>query len=358
MKSILTTCIPAFLALGISLSAAPIGYVFHFNVDENMVGSDEPIQDSNWNLAYGASATDASTASNNGSGDGFIVSGLSEGGTGDPVVPLTEFRNNDRGFIFGSGAGDSSTGFAPGALFFWRTDLTTVNVLQGAKGSGTVQSDWATPDDPPALALDAVTLGDLIQLSILARPRNDALPYRFALRIGSDWYVHAEGFQVVGSGWHEYSLDVQNANLYPLPFNPGVNLDLDVTDNGLVTAASLDPDAPVTGYGIYVDTDSFAGTADSWARADVFYVEADAPVVDVPPVITGIGVSGNEVSVTFETVTGLSYTLRRGTDLSGNFPTTIDVPVSGDGSEKTITDSDYTTSGSDKVFYQVESQID
>lgn len=347
MKHILT--LTALLMGFVVAQASDIDYVFHFNVDENLAGEEEPIPSGNWNLHYGPTATD-------GIGDANIVSGLSQGGTGNPVVPLPDLRNNDRGFIFASGAGDSTTGFAPEALFFWRTDLTTSSLLQGGKASGGVQVDWAVAVTPPEKALADLTLGDLLELSINARPRNDATDYRLALRLGTDWYVDAAGFNTVGPGWQNYAMSVPGASLYPLPFTPGTELDVEVTDNTAVTVASLDPDLAVTGYGIYADTNGFKGTSNntgSWTRADVLHIRAIAR-----PKVRDVAKTGTTFDAVVDSASGVKYTLVRDTVPNGTYTTAVDGPVSGDDTEKTLTDPDTSTAGSDTIFYKVTGEIE
>jgi hypothetical protein len=355
MKKALSLLI-ALAAVG-SLHAFESGYVFHFNVDENLAAAEEPIVSANWNLHYGPSASDGGQAANTGSGDGMIVAGLSEGGTGSPTVPLQEFRNNDRGFIFGSGVGDATTGFAPQALFFWTTNVNSVSVLQGAKGSGTVQTDWATPSFPETEALSSLTVGDLIELSIRTLPRNVAMVYRIAFQTDGVWYVDATGHtNATRSVWEVYTMSAPGASVYPLPFTAGVELDVEVTDNTPVTVASLDQNAVVTGYGIYVDTGDAQGSGNdtgTWCRTDFFYIKA--PVA--PPVET-IAVGGGSFSVDVDTMTGVSYQLYRDTTLLGTFPTAAGSAVSGTGSTETLTDPDYGTAGSDKVFYKIEASVE
>ncbi|MGC9452020.1 MAG: PEP-CTERM sorting domain-containing protein [Oceanipulchritudo sp.] len=250
-------------------------YVWHFNLDENLAGTEVPISpDTNWNLSYSATALNGGLAANTGSGDGFIVSGNSEGSTGGIAKPLPDFTNNDRGFIFGSGAGDSTTGYAPQALFFWTSHLTTVNVVQGAKGSGTVETDWMSPDSNP---LSAVTLGQISELFVQTLPRNLALVYRLAFEVDGTWYVDATGHTNSAFSWENYSMTMAGSSVYPLPFTPGVEMDIEVTDNTLLALSSLDQEALVTGYGLYVDTGDAKGTSNntgSWARADAFYINA------------------------------------------------------------------------------------
>lgn len=344
---------------GLSLGAYETGYVFHFNVDENLDGSDEPIVDSNWNLHYGPTAQDGGQAANNGSGDGSIVSGLSEGSTGGIPKPLDQFSNNDRGFIFGSGVGDATTGFAPQAMFFWTTNLTAVNTIQGAKASGSVQTDWGTPVYPPTQPMVTLALGNLVSISAQTKPRNTALVYRIAIQIAGTWYVDAAGFSATStSPFETYALDISSASLYPLPFTPGSDLDTDVTDNGSVTVASLDPALPVTGYGMYVDTGSAKGSQNNtgtWARMDAYYINAPAPV---GPPIESIAVGGGSFTINADTAIGLSYQLLRDTDLQGSYSTTVGPVLSGTGDIIPLEDPDYGTLGAEKVFYKVDVELE
>jgi hypothetical protein len=341
------------------LQAYETGYVFQFNVDENLAGSDEPIVDANWNLHYGPTALDGGQAANTGSGDGSIVAGISEGGTGSIPKPLQQFSNNDRGFMFGSGVGDATTGFAPQALFFWTTNTTAVNVVQGAKGSGTIQSDWATPAFPPTAPLNTLTLADIIELSVQTLPRNVAMVYRFAFQIEGAWYVDAVGHtNATRSAWETYSMPIDGASVYPLAFTPLTELDIEVTDGIAVTVASLNQSAPITGYGIYVDTGDAKGSGNdtgTWCRSDAFYINAPAPVA---PPIQAIGVGGGSFTIDADTATGLSYQLVRDTDLQGTFSTTVGSPVSGTGGTVVLEDPDYGSLGEDKVFYKIDTQLE
>lgn len=342
----------------LSLRAYEPGYVWQFNLDENLPGSDEPIVDTNWNLHYGPTAIDGGQAANTGAGDGSIVSGNSEGSTGGIAKPLQELSNNDRGFMFGSGVGDSTTGFAPQAMFFWTTNLNVVNFEQGAKGSGTVETDWMAPAYPARIALDTVRIGDMAGLSVQTLPRNTALVYRIAIRLGTTWYVDAAGHtNATRTAWETYSMDFQSGSLYELPFTAGSALDLDVTDNTLVSVASLDPAAVITGYGIYVDTGDAKGSSNdtgSWARFDAFYIDA---LASAPPVVVNAP-SGGSITVDVDSAAGRSYQLIRDTTLPGTFPTSIGTPASGTGGIVTLTDPDYGTLGSDKVFYRVEPSLE
>lgn len=332
------------------VNAYETGYVWHFNLDENLPGSEVPISDVNWNLAYGPTAI-------NGIGDANIISGNSEGGTITPL-PLDSFDNR-RGFMFASGAGDSVTGFAPQAFLFWTTNLNTVSVKQGEKASGTWETDWMTPAFPASNPLDGLTVGDIRGLSIITLPRNVAMFYRIAVRIDSTWYVDAAGHaNATRTAWENYQMDFQSASLYELPFTAGVELDIDVSDNTLVTVASLDPAALVTAFGVYVDTGEFKGSGydtGTWARFDAFYI--DAPTEVAPPV-KAIGVGGGSFSVEIDTATGLSYQLVRDTDLQGSFSTTVGAPSSGTGGNITLEDPDYGTVGSDKVFYKIDATLE
>jgi hypothetical protein len=331
------------------------GYVFQFNVDENMAGSDEPIVDANWNLHYGPTAQDGGQAANTGSGDGTIVAGISEGSTGGIAKPLDQFSNNDRGFIFGSGVGDATTGFAPQALFFWTTNLASVSSIQGSKGSATIQSDWATPAFPATQSMSELTLGGILEISAQTRPRNNALVYRIAIQVDGTWYVDAVGFtNTTTSAFETYTFDLSGASLYALTFTASVELDTDVTDNLPVPVASLNPSSPITGYGMYVDTGNARGSGNdtgTWARFDAFYINAPTPV---GPPVEAIGVGGGSFTIDADSAQGLVYQLLRDTDLQGAFSTNVGSPVSGTGGTIVLEDPDYGTLGTDKVFYKID----
>lgn len=254
-----------------SLSAQDV-YSWHFNLDENLPGADEPILDTGWDFYYGASGT-------LGHGDPNLVSGNSEGSTGG-VKFNTDFENNDRGFMFASGA----SGFAPGGFLFTSTDLATTDSLLGQKASGTVQDMWNAPTG--ATAFSSKTIGDLISMNAVVLPRNSTISYHFAFQANGNWYVDPVGTTGVTS-WSAYNWSLSGADVVELPFAPGVSMDLDLTDNPPIPIASLSQGATVTGYGMFVDTDALVGTSDSWARMDAYVVEA-VPEPSTYAAITGL----------------------------------------------------------------------
>jgi len=249
------------LAMAAGLSAQNLLYSYHFNLDENLSGQEVPILDTGWDFFYGANGT-------SGHGDSNLVSGNSQGSTGGPKFDI-EFQNNDRGFMFASGA----NGFAPGGFLFTMTDLTTTNVLQGAKASGTVQTNWNSPFASPPIAFADQTIGGLVSLNSVVLPRNTTIEYHFAFQANGTWYVDPVGITNVSS-WSGYNWSLSGSDVVELPFTAGVSLDLDLSDNPLIPVASLDQNATVTGYGMFVDTNGLIGTSDSWARMDAFVVEA------------------------------------------------------------------------------------
>jgi hypothetical protein len=255
----IATAVSLFSALGLS---AQLNYSWHFNLDENLPGAENPIADTGWDFYYGSNATVGSYTDPN------LRSGNSEGATSGAKFDTT-FENGNRGFMFASGA----PGFTPGGFLFTSTDLATTDVIQGGKTSGTIQDTWNAPSIASTYPLATRTVGDLISINAVVNPRNAATRYHFAFQADGNWYVDSVGFSGVTS-WTAYNWTPAGSTVIELPFIAGSSLDLDLSDNVGLSFAALDQSAAITGYGMYVDTDSLTGTSDSWARMDALVVEA------------------------------------------------------------------------------------
>ncbi|MEO8615488.1 MAG: autotransporter-associated beta strand repeat-containing protein [Luteolibacter sp.] len=221
---------------GLSLcGAAATSYSAFFN-NGNGSGSEVNASLYNWAAAIGAAGSlDQSLALPDSVGVGQ--------GAGSPAVGGQSTAN---GFLYAQPDG------VPGAMLLHTTSSSTSTSFQDSP-----QSDWFRIGSSP---LAGVTVGSISRLSVFTRSESSGgVAMRFAIRANGVWYVsNASYVQTDANMWERRVINPVSSLWRSGAFVAGTSLDVDISDNPLVT---LNPADIVSGYGLYADTGVLSGNA-------------------------------------------------------------------------------------------------
>lgn len=273
MKSLLTIALSVVAVASMPASTTFYQYFIHEGFP------DRPSQDAAWNVYYSDDADLAPFVATRVAPPGPDIdafSAISEGtGGNNGLYPSAQ----DAGFLFFSGTGDASTGFAPQAFHANTTRLTTTNRSQAEGIRSTPEPNWWTQSATWNLA--NIPFANLREIGMTLNPRNTNLFFNATVNVDGVWYVTADAIlsppDFIGIAWGEAEWDVQSSDWKVLAFEPGVTLDIDLSDDPIISSSEIS--GQVKGFGLYVDTDDYAGTGSpqsesSWVRVGAYRVEA------------------------------------------------------------------------------------
>jgi hypothetical protein len=171
--------------------------------------------------------------------------------------------------------------------------------------------------------------------------------YHLTILAGGQWYISSESFTTpsFGAVWHlQQGMELDGLSWYAAPVGfAGVGRNPVLPEFALPATAT--PAGVVTGFGFLYNMSGQGNVV-----VDNYTVYSAPPP---PPVLEIVVASGTDPEISFDSVDGVSYQLQKNSTLDSL--TWEDVPgqsVTGDGTEKTLSDPGAVTPGT-KVFYRV-----